>query len=69
MAVNCGECLMNRAEVVELVNGKCPKCGTDYAATMDAFNVPMPDVGGYRKVNSLGAKRRAEKRDEQNKQR
>ena len=28
---NCGECLMNAVEIVELdVNGKCPRCGADY---------------------------------------
>lgn len=27
---NCGECLLNRVEVVALVNGVCPECGADY---------------------------------------
>jgi hypothetical protein len=28
---NCGECLMNDVEVVELdAAGKCPRCGADY---------------------------------------
>lgn len=28
---NCGECLMNDVEVVELnADGKCPRCGADY---------------------------------------
>lgn len=31
---NCGECLMNKVEVVKLdAEGVCPKCGTDYGAT------------------------------------
>jgi hypothetical protein len=42
MAMNCGECLNKDAKIVQLVNGVCPKCGTDYAATMDVFNIPMP---------------------------
>lgn len=37
----CGECLSKRVEIVELVKGVCPKCGTDYAATMDVFNIPL----------------------------
>jgi len=28
--MNCGECLMERTEIVTLVNGKCSKCRTDY---------------------------------------
>lgn len=28
--MNCGECLMERTEMVPLVNGRCPKCGADY---------------------------------------
>lgn len=28
---NCGECLMNNVEIVELEeDGVCPRCGTDY---------------------------------------
>ena len=28
---NCGECLYNNVEIVELApDGKCPRCGTDY---------------------------------------
>lgn len=27
---NCGECLIERVEVVKLVDGVCPVCGTDY---------------------------------------
>lgn len=31
MARNCGECLMDAVEVVELAeDGKCPRCGADY---------------------------------------
>ena len=30
MANCCGECLMTAVEVVELVEGKCPRCGIDY---------------------------------------
>jgi hypothetical protein len=31
MARNCGECLFNAVEIVELdANGVCPRCGTDY---------------------------------------
>ena len=41
MAMNCGECLSNKTEIVPLVNGVCPKCGTDYAATADVFSIPM----------------------------
>lgn len=30
---SCGECLMERAEVVHLdASGLCPKCGTNYGA-------------------------------------
>lgn len=37
MARNCGECLMNDVEVVELApDGKCPRCGVDYGK-------PAPD--------------------------
>jgi hypothetical protein len=29
--MNCGECLMNHVEVVELLpSGACPRCGTHY---------------------------------------
>lgn len=28
--MNCGECLVNRVEIVPLVNGLCPKCKADY---------------------------------------
>lgn len=31
MGLNCGECLMREAEMVALVDDKCPKCGTDYS--------------------------------------
>lgn len=41
MAMMCGECLNKKAEFVELANGVCPKCGTDYAATADVFNIPL----------------------------
>jgi hypothetical protein len=41
MAMMCGECLDKKAEFVQLVNGVCPKCGTDYAATADVFNIPV----------------------------
>lgn len=31
MARNCGECLFNTVDIVELgKDGKCPKCGADY---------------------------------------
>jgi hypothetical protein len=33
MARNCGECLMDAVEVVELkADGICPRCGADYGA-------------------------------------
>ena len=41
MAMYCGECLHNKKEIVPLVKGVCPKCGADYAATADVFNIPM----------------------------
>jgi hypothetical protein len=41
MAMHCGECLNKRVEIVQLVKGVCPKCGTDYAATADVFSIPM----------------------------
>jgi hypothetical protein len=41
MAMNCGECLYKNVEIVQLVNGVCPKCGTDYAATADVFSIPI----------------------------
>lgn len=28
--MNCGNCLMERVEMVKLVDGECPKCGADY---------------------------------------
>jgi hypothetical protein len=41
MATYCGECLYERVEVVQLVEGVCPKCGADYAPTADVFSIPM----------------------------
>ena len=29
--MNCGDCLMNDAKVVEIVDNKCPECGRDYS--------------------------------------
>jgi hypothetical protein len=31
--MNCGECLMSKVQIVKLVNGVCPDCGTDYNET------------------------------------
>ncbi len=34
--MNCGECLMNKAEMVEISSeGICPSCGTDYGKPTD----------------------------------
>ena len=41
MALHCCKCLDKRTEIVKLVDGVCPKCGTDYAATGDVFNIPL----------------------------
>lgn len=30
--MNCGECLMRNVEIVQLIDGICPKCGADYQA-------------------------------------
>jgi len=39
MSRNCGECLWNRVEVVELLaNGVCPQCGADYGPEPGAQN-------------------------------
>ena len=27
---NCGDCLFERVDIVQLVEGVCPKCGADY---------------------------------------
>jgi len=36
MARNCGECLMERVEVIELgPDGVCPTCGTNYGPDAD----------------------------------
>lgn len=38
MARKCGECLMERVEVVELrLDGVCPSCGTDYGPDLVEF--------------------------------
>lgn len=39
--MKCGECLASKVEIVTLVNGICPKCGADYSATCDVFNIPI----------------------------
>ena len=28
--MKCGECLIERVKMVELVSGQCPECGSDY---------------------------------------
>jgi hypothetical protein len=43
MARNCGECLMNDVNIVELdETGKCPACGTDYGPE-DAMSCIEPE--------------------------
>lgn len=41
--MNCGECLINDVEIVPLLNsGLCPRCGTDYSASIG--NETMPAI-------------------------
>jgi hypothetical protein len=49
MSMMCGECLDKRVELVPLVNGICPKCKTDYAATADVFNIPVKARPGQKR--------------------
>jgi hypothetical protein len=37
----CGSCKKR----IKLVNGICPKCHSDYAATMEVFSIPIPKKG------------------------
>ena len=39
--MKCTYCLMKHTEIVELVKGVCPKCGTDYFVLADVFSVPV----------------------------
>lgn len=34
-ALNCGDCLADRAQIVPLVDGVCPQCGADYRGECD----------------------------------
>ena len=38
--MKCSECLLKNVEIVELVNNKCPKCGTEYVAP-EVFSIPI----------------------------
>jgi hypothetical protein len=41
---NCGECLFERTEIVQLIDGVCPKCGADYNSSFE----PMLPFEGER---------------------
>lgn len=41
MARNCGECLMNDVEIVELrEDDKCPRCGANYGPDTPSKSTP-----------------------------
>lgn len=48
--MNCGECLMDKAEITELVWSEeilgfvCPECGTDYGI-LECADCGKPDEG------------------------
>jgi Zn finger protein HypA/HybF involved in hydrogenase expression len=63
MARNCGECLMNTVDVVELdPQGRCPKCGAAYGP--DAPPAPVRKVQGRVKPITLDRVMRAVRRDD-----
>ena len=48
MARNCGECMINRVEIVELdPAGRCNRCGADYGPELSAAAAaaPAPRMG------------------------
>jgi hypothetical protein len=39
--MNCGNCMMDHAEIVALVKDRCPKCGADYRRVVDMCSDPL----------------------------
>lgn len=59
--MNCGNCLMEKVEMVTLKDGVCPKCGTDYRdvpRVVDVYQDPytrLKKEGTARLIKKLDA--------------